>query len=429
MKTTQPAILVSHTHPLIDEKLDITITGLQPSQLATIRMRETGVPGGVIEGHSHAVFEADETGHIHVSRQKPLSGTYGDVHPMGLFWSQEVQKIQFNRSPKIDEIPFEPRFSTVELTVEVDQTVIASNLFTRNFISPDIQIKNIHDNGLVAKFFSRPDSVSSPGIIVVGGSEGGLVQPSIWAALFASHGYPSLALAYFQSEDLPDDITNIPLEYIEKAIGWLQQQETVDAGKIAMFGRSKGAELSLVSGATFSSIKAVIAISPTSVVSIGSCPCGNGDEHQPESSWSYQGEPLPFVSWTREQCQEALQNIRRMERFDHIHRATLDEHHLVEAATIPVEKINGPILLVSSDDDHYWPADWHCEQMVKRLKERNFPHAVTHLNYPDVGHGIRYPYIQTTLLCMNGGTAYTNALASEHSYRKVLEFLQETFQE
>lgn len=86
-----------------------------------------------------------------------------------------------------------------------------------------------------------------------------------------------------------------------------------------------GAELALVSGATYPSIKAVIALSPTSVVSIGFCPCGNGEEHRPRSSWSYQGKPLPFVTWTKEHCLEALKNIRQMERFDHVHRAVLND--------------------------------------------------------------------------------------------------------
>lgn len=427
MPIAQPTIHITPKQPLIDEKLNISISGLQPHQLTTIRIHETGVPGGIVEGSSYAVFQADESGEIHLSKQKPLSGTYEEIHPMGLFWSQDITKIQFNRSLQIDEIPFEPRYSTVLLTVEINEQEVARKEFTRNYISPDILVKTVRDNGLVAKYFYNPSASPAPGIVVVGGSEGGLTSASMWAALFASHGYPSMALAYFQAEHLPDDITNIPLEYVETAVKWLQRQESVNPDQIAMFGRSKGAELSLISGATFPEIKAVVALSPTSVVSIGSCPCGRGEEHHPESSWSYQGTSLPFVTWNKGQCTEALHHIRNLERFDHVHREALDDPQMVEYAAIPVEKINGPILLVSSDDDHFWPADWHCERMVERLKQHRFPHEVVHLTYHNVGHGIRYPYIQTTLLRMNGGTAPTNAHASEDSYFKVLEFLRKTF--
>lgn len=423
-KTLQPAIRITPETPLIDETIEIVVTGLAPKQRITLRLAESGVPGGKLEGSSHAVFEADEQGEVHLSRQKPLSGTYEEVDPMGLFWSVEIDQLQFARTLHLDEIQFAPTMATVRLDLEADGQLLARKEFSRRFISPDVEIKLVRDNNLAGKFFCKPGTVNKPAILVVGGSEGSLVSSSQWAALFASHGYPALALAYFQCENLPDDIRCIPLEYIRTAVQWLQDQEETDASKIVMFGRSKGAELSLVAGATFSEIKAVIASSPSSIVAIGSCGCSNGRDHDPQSSWSYQGKPLPFLEWSKDQCTEAIARIRNWERFDHIHRMGLQEEGRVEKATIPVEKINGPILLISSGDDHYWPSDLHCERIKARLARHSFPHPVIHLNYEDVGHGIRFPYIQTTRLRLNGGTAKNNAFASKDSYEHILRFLE-----
>lgn len=90
-----------------------------------------------------------------------------------------------------------------------------------------------------------------------------------YAALLASNGFPTLALAYFKFEHLPEQLQEIPLEYFQSVIDWLQNREEVDANKIGLFGRSKGAELSLILGITFSQIKAVVASSPSSTVCNG----------------------------------------------------------------------------------------------------------------------------------------------------------------
>jgi BAAT / Acyl-CoA thioester hydrolase C terminal len=54
-----------------------------------------------------------------------------------------------------------------------------------------------------------------------------------------------------------------------------------------------------------------------------------------------------------------------------------------------------------------------------------FPHRYLHLDYQNVGHGIRFPYIPTTNLRLNGGTAKTNAHAAKDSWHHILEFLEQ----
>lgn len=67
----------------------------------------------------------------------------------------------------------------------------------------------------------------------------------------------------------------------------------------------------------------------------------------------------------------------------------------------------------------------HSQRIVERLKQHQFPHVYQHLNYENAGHVIRYPFIPTTQLGMNGGTPGSNVQASRDSWHHVLGFLRE----
>ncbi|MGE5704164.1 MAG: acyl-CoA thioesterase/bile acid-CoA:amino acid N-acyltransferase family protein [Clostridia bacterium] len=423
-----PTINIYPHEIMIDQEVAITISGLRPSQLVTVRAKDSGMLGGEFEAESYATFQADSSGSIDIANQAPLSGTYDDIDAMGLLWSMDLTKLQFPATRKLSEVPVSPRFGTVTITAETEGQIFAKATLTRHFLSPEINHTEVLENGIVGRFFFHPQKIR-PGIIVLGGSEGGLASCSQFAALFASHGYSTLALAYFDFEHLPDGIRNIPLEYVQQAIQWMKHNEHVRDNQIALFGRSKGAELSLVAGVAYPEIRAVIASSPTSVVSIGAWNASNDShEYEPQSSWSYQGTPLPFMKWTEEQCRIAIDCIKNGERFDHIHAAGLTDEQMMEEASIRVEHLTCPILLISSNDDHYWPSQFHCERIVSRLATYRYPHRVEHLTYSNTGHGIRFPYIPTTRLRLNGGTAKNNAYASTNSWKHILAFLHETFE-
>lgn len=48
--------------------------------------------------------------------------------------------------------------------------------------------------------------------------------------------------------------------------------------------------------------------------------------------------------------------------------------------------INGPVLLLSGDADTCVPANWVCEQVVKRLKDNDFKYPYIHHNYEYLSH-------------------------------------------
>lgn len=55
-------------------------------------------------------------------------------------------------------------------------------------------------------------------------------------------------------------------------------------------------------------------------------------------------------------------------------------------AVIPVEKIAGPVRLISSKMDHMWPSEPAAEQIMKRLQEHDFPYSCKHLSYEYGSH-------------------------------------------
>ncbi|HVA59227.1 MAG TPA: acyl-CoA thioester hydrolase/BAAT C-terminal domain-containing protein [Mycobacteriales bacterium] len=104
-------------------------------------------------------------------------------------------------------------------------------------------------------------------MVTLGGSEGGLFTAPL-AALLASRGYPSLALAYFGEPGLPAALTRIPLEYFARALRWLADQPGINPNRIMLLGGSFGSEAALLVAAHFPSlVHGVIVASPSALAS------------------------------------------------------------------------------------------------------------------------------------------------------------------
>jgi dienelactone hydrolase len=238
----------------------------------------------------------------------------------------------------------------------------------------------------------------------------------------ASHGYASLALAYFGYEDLPGELLEIPLESIESAIVWLDGQEAVDAERLAVIGGSKGGELALLAAATYPQIKAVVGCVASGIVWQGV------HEYEVASSWSLDGQGLPYAKWffSQEDAERfmagesvALRNAYAIE---------MNDPETLDAATIPVEKINGPVLLVSGTDDQMWPSDVFGDLVMERLAANDHPHERRHLKVDGGGHLVFLPVFVTggnrqPVPFMFGGTAEADANGSVEFWGLMLDFL------
>ncbi|MBV9195037.1 MAG: hypothetical protein JO168_12900 [Solirubrobacterales bacterium] len=138
--------------------------------------------------------------------------------------------------------------------------------------------------------------------------------PSSSLAASQSHGLAALALAYFGARTLPRTLVEVPLEYVERAACWLRDREHVSGDLIGLLGGSKGAELALLSAATFPSlIGPVVAAAPSSVVWYGlELTPGHLAAAIPStrSSWSLHGAPVPFVPASSAKPIATVQGLR-----------------------------------------------------------------------------------------------------------------------
>jgi dienelactone hydrolase len=343
---------------------------------------------------------------------------------MDFFWSvmpqgPPTEHVEFRRGMELD-----PRSYTV--TVTVGSTTPAVAIFQRTALSPETA-RQVVDNGpLVATLFSSTTDACQAGVIVLGGSDGGV--PEEEAAVLASHGFTTLALAYFGAPGLPRSLVNVPLESVERALAFMKSNGAVcPSQKIGILGASKGAELALVSASRFHDIGAVVAVSPSSIVfgGIGSAPPGVAN-----SSWSYRGTPLPFANGAIPTAVEdaITQQRRANQRVAYVAEYAAELKNNTDAgAVIPVEDIAGPVLLVAGGSDELWPSLTMAQQVRKRLQDHHHPYADQLLSYSAAGHPIGVPFefakaeLEHSSLAL-GGTAETNERASEDSWPKIVQF-------
>jgi hypothetical protein len=97
-------------------------------------------------------------------------------------------------------------------------------------------------------------------------------------------------------------------------------------------------------------------------------------------------------------------------------------------AEIPVEHIQGPVLLLSGSDDQIWPSSLMATQIMERLQRNHHPYRDEHLAYAGAGHWIPSAYVPTqgSRKEMNlaiGGTPEAIAKAQADSWPKILFFL------
>jgi dienelactone hydrolase len=293
--------------------------------------------------------------------------------------------------------------------------------------------------GIYGKLFRPSDHSVRPGIIVLGGSGGGLGWSEGMAQELASEGYAALALAYFRYRELPKALVNIPLEYFTKAFDWMAEQQGIDTRRLTLVGGSRGAELALILGSTFPVVKAVIAYAPSSVI-WGAC---GGITSIGKAAWTYRNKPLMPIRMaiSRVVCDHLKMAFCLISRVPYretpLFIAALENETAVKEAIIPVENIKGPILLISGDDDQLTPASRMSEMIMDRLRKYEYPFVYKHRRYEGAGHAINLPDLPlaayTTKVIHSlthikydlGGDPDINAKAGKQAWNEVVTFLQE----
>ena len=219
-------------------------------------------------------------------------------------------------------------------------------------------------------------------LIVISGSNGGMRLTKKEARFYHENGIPALALALFKTKQTQKNLEHVPIEYVERAVKWLKR---LGYQKIGIDGLSKGSELALIAGSMFPDISCVIARVPSYFVSEGLRKSGISTNPSGTSCWSYQGKELPFAPYRSRK----FNMLKMLMKEKELHILTFNKGKKVTPETvIPVEKINGPVLLLSSRKDEVWESYKSAAIMEKRLTDKGFKYPHKHIVFPHLGHAM-----------------------------------------
>lgn len=274
----------------------------------------------------------------------------------------------------------------------------------------------IRQEGLVADYFAADPATASRGaVVVLGGSEGGLGGSRSLARRLASEGFNAIAVSYFGEPGQSPVLNEVPIEPVGRALEWLKTRPEA-AGPVAVVGVSKGAELALLIASRTPEITAVAVGVPSNVVWQGIDLTGGTTG----SSWSAGGQPLTYTPY------DLSQGFRGV--FE-LYNGSLAA--IPEGAEIPVERINGPVLMLSGQADTLWPSAEMANRVEQRLRAHGFAHPVINIAYPEAGHAVfgppiadpASPNLQRALSV--GGTIPALVAARADGWPRVVAFLKD----
>lgn len=384
-----PQLIVTPGKVRLDEPFSVTVTGLRPGQKVTVSSSFRDYRGQ--EWTAQATWAATSPT-LDLAAQSPNDGDFTAPDPMALIWAANGAAYY---------APTLLGGETVEITATVDGRRIGRVAVARGLSLPEDQPTYVYTEEMVGNFYEpAPGSPRpAPAVICLGGSDGGLSPiVDLTAAVLASRGYATLNLAYFLIGHLPPALENIPLEYFGRAIAWLKQQPSVRKDRIGVIGYSRGGELALLLGAHYPELTAAVSFSGSGYV------VQAPRIDQPRPAWTWQGKPIPYLVSNRINTDAELAR-----------------------AEIPVERANGPVLMVSGDGDQLWPSSWLTSAAWDRLQRFHHPWPDQFLHYPGSGHAILTPYMPMLPLVapMFGGDPLSNQIASVNSWQAVLHLFEE----
>ncbi len=414
----------------LDEVPAIRVTGAPAAAEVTVTARTVDVVGQLWE--STATFTADADGTVDLARATPSAGTYDTADASGLLWSMRFASE--GQAPDLYIPSWTPSGTSITAAIAGGPTLTGT--IARRAAAEGVTITDVRDGGVVGRLAVPAGAGPFPGVVLFGGSEGGIDSQGSNAALLASHGIVALAAGYFGADGLPAGLVQIPLETLAASLRWLAAHPDV-SGPIGAMAISRGAEglLSTLARVPGLPVGAVVAVSPSDVAWQAI-----GDEGSiPDTpSWTLAGEPVPWLGMRDDALMaDAMRNALRdrgrkgpghehLMILTHAYAKSLENAAGVAAAAIPVEQFDAPVLFVSGSDDQVWPS----ARMADTLLARRANAGDHHESYAGAGHLLRLGVMPTTVDATGGiafgGSARATAAAQADLTERVLAFFAQT---
>ncbi|XP_065386353.1 bile acid-CoA:amino acid N-acyltransferase isoform X2 [Macaca fascicularis] len=249
---------------LVDEPVHIQATGLTPFQMVSFQASLEDESGNMFYSQAH--YRANEFGEVDLKHASSLGGDYMGVHPMGLFWSLKPEKL-LTRLLKKDVMnkPFQVQLKLYDLELIVNNKAAsapkASLTLERWYVAPGVTRIQVREGRLRGALFLPQGEGRFPGVIDLFGGLGGLLE--FRASLLASRGFASLALAYFNYEDLPAKPEVTDLEYFEEAANFLLRHPKVFGPGVGVVSVCQGVQIGLSMAVNLKQVTATVLINGT----------------------------------------------------------------------------------------------------------------------------------------------------------------------
>lgn len=238
--------------------------------------------------------------------------------------------------------------------------------------SENIKVTLHKADGVLYPVTGRKDKV----VITMSGSEGSLEHAGKLAKYLQDNGIPALAFGYFKTKHSVKSLNKIELENIKAVIEWLKKQ---GYEKIGIEGCSKGAEYAAAAAIAYPELSCVILKIPSWFYSEGidkTVPSG-------ASSWVYEGKELPYTPYKTRKL-PVMKEMMKNKEYNIL--AINTGKRINPDSIIPIEKIQAPILMFSTEVDTIWPSKESCETMEERLNINQFVYPHKHICFEHMSH-------------------------------------------
>ncbi|XP_078091876.1 peroxisomal succinyl-coenzyme A thioesterase-like isoform X2 [Mustelus asterias] len=415
-----PMIRAEPTRGLIDEPVQLEVTHLLPRQQVTLQSRLLSEDADWWEAYAHYV--SDSEGIVQVTRDKSLGGTYVGQEPMGLIWSMKLasgSRPGMRLRKKDVTVPFSVTVSVYDgwISNNFDKRVaLASVVLERFYMAPGTTRIELKEGRIFGTMFFPPGPGPFPAVLDLWGGGGGLVEYR--AALLASRGFATLALAYLGHKGVPQSLQvfDPKLLYFEEAFNTLNNHPKVSKDNVAILGLSLGFTIALMMAVEIQNIH------PKCLV------CISGSHYHMLEKGKSDIQPT-FASDSSK--------IKMTEDGTMIWRNIILPFPEDPKFMVQVDKISCPLMLISGEDDQNWPAPESAIEIQKTLKAAGKTHLLTSLSYPLTGHLIEPPYsphcreskfkmhsVNKAVNVLWGGETKSHSDAQEDSWKKILAFLK-----
>jgi len=403
--------------------VQVTVDGLPAGDQVRVWARTYDRRGQLWE--SSGEFVSDGVGQVDLSTDPSTGGTYTGVDPHGLFWSMRLPDTEQAPYPLLDADDM-----VVRLGVDLGGVTVAQTTLRREVRDPTGQVLPVAEAGLVGDLYLPPGTGVWPGLLLLGGAEGGRPDPA-YAALLASEGYVVFGLAYFGVPGLPKTLTRIPVEYGLDAARWLADRPEVAGDRVGVVGTDKGAEYALVLASSEPSrFAAVVAHGPSDLV----WPGYSVSAATQVSSWTRAGADVPFLRWPSSRGAQSAAAGQAAPSVD-TYASAVDSasRWRLGVARIPVEKITSPVLLTSGDADGVWPSSAQAQRALDSIDEAGKSPGAQLLRFPGAGHLVGgMPDLPTTRTAVSygqtavetGGDPAATAAAVRSSFAATVDLLR-----